>query len=241
MIYGLNYLSINPDTNNGYKVFVSALCYFYFFEVPVPDGSLYRFINVQDVQVFEDEIIIVMEGYLKTGDQEFRRYSLSLMDGKLLTDQVIEFSHLDSINKDMNYNVQRAYESNLMQPSKYNVFYVELTNAVAENDNSGDVNANNINQPAQEIMSAHVMVYDLQTGQSEKINSPELSSFLSSQSGANSMNFNTEGDILYMTSQGSQEFRVIEYNITDAKGTLHEIQADAVISSRIMDHRLNVA
>lgn len=211
------------------------------YEVRVPDGNLYGFINVQDVQVFGDEIIIVTEGYTKTGGRsEFHRYSLGLKDDKVLTDQVIDFSNLDSTNKDVNYNVQRAYESNLTQPSKFNVFYIELTKAAAENDNTGDAEAKRTQEFAQEIVSAHMMVYDLQTGQSEKINSPELSDFLGSQSGADSMNFNTEGDILYMTNRGPQGIRVIEYNIPDAKGTLHEIQADAVISSEIKDHRLNM-
>jgi hypothetical protein len=43
-----------------------------------------------------------------------------------------------------------------------------------------------------------------------------------------------------MTHRGPQGIRVIEYNITDAKGTLHEIQAGAVISSEIKDRRLHM-
>lgn len=220
------------------------------YEVSVPDGELNRIINVLDVQVFGDEIIVVTSNFNMI-DSEYHRYSLGLKSNQIPLDQLIMLPQPQNVEIErsgtvVNFNVQRVYETSITKPSQYNIFYAIQTQTVPESNNM--INSNNVSVQlinpvtSQEIVSAQMIVYDLQTGREVKIDSQEVIEFLETQSGTNLMNFDMDGDNVFLTKQSNQGVIVMEYNIPNDKATIHDVQlddqTDAVIYKVIKNQRL---
>lgn len=220
------------------------------YEVSVPDGELNRIINVLDVQVFGDEIVVVTSNFNMI-DSEYHRYSLGLKSNQIPLDQLIMLPQPQNVEIErsgtvVNFNVQRVYETSITKPSQYNIFYAIQTQTVPESNNM--INSNNVSVQlinpvtSQEIVSAQMIVYDLQTGREVKIDSQEVIEFLETQSGTNLMNFDMDGDNVFLTKQSNQGVIVMEYNIPNDKATIHDVQlddqTDAVIYKVIKNQRL---
>ncbi|MEX1030631.1 MAG: hypothetical protein WDZ91_11400 [Paenibacillaceae bacterium] len=213
------------------------------YEVNVPNGELgYMMINVQDVQVFGDEIVVVTSNFLNTVGKEYHRYSLDLGSNRAPLDQVIILPQPENVVIEgsgtvVNVNVQSVYETDITEPSNYNVFYSIQTQALVEDADTYTAPELGVNaiQMAQkltaqttlhEIVGAQIVVYDLQTGLEVKSDTQLLVDFITTQSKRDFMNLTMEGDNLFLIKQSEQGVTVMEYNISDAKATIHDIKLD---------------
>lgn len=77
------------------------------FKIPLPDQNRYHYVNVEDVQLVNNELIVVTHNsirfndnleYVEDDNTEMHVYSFDIGEEKLLKDEIIEFSTLDKEN-----------------------------------------------------------------------------------------------------------------------------------------------
>ncbi|GEM_PF-3364953 len=191
------------------------------YEVRVPDTSgyvldEYLYPYVLDVQVYGDELVIVVAARnYDTDDTEYRRYSLALASGEILSDEQLQFPLEEG------EHVQRVWETKFTQAASYNVFYT-----VFDDEESGGTDY------------GQFMRYDLESGQMDALESPVIDEFLEWQTSENNMRAQIDGDRLMLTEVGGQHVRVLDYDLSADQGTVHQIEAAHVIHSHIADDRI---
>jgi hypothetical protein len=219
------------------------------YELSLPDSNLYHYINVYDVQVYGDEIAVLTRNQNRNSNgSEFHRYSLSLKSENMtnMKDEIIEFSFPENLaaeNSDeaVNHNIQIVPDSNITSSNRYNIFFAAQIRNVEPNDQTvraEPVNRNQTTVHYQEIVSAKIMIYDLQTNQWVTVNTPEIIDFLDVPLDVTSLNTKLEGNQLYLTKHSDQIVSVIEYSIPDEKITLYEVKEEFVVFSEVKNDRI---
>lgn len=217
------------------------------YEASLPDSKLYQFINLNDVQVYQDEIIVLTRNHNRNDNRsEFHRYSLILKSGKLtnLTDRMIEFPFSENLSSDgdtkTNSNLEIILDSNLMGSGRYHVFFATETQHMERNKltTSQAGIKRDVDVSYQEILSAQIMIYDIQTAQWEKINIPEIIDFLDVPLDSARLNTKLEGNQLYLTKHTDQAVSVMEYNILDEKATRYDVVINSIIRSAVKEDRI---
>jgi hypothetical protein len=254
-IYEDDYLLVYADVKSD-DSFSSAARSFYFdvsvldkklrkswsYEVSVPNRDSEYMINVQDVQLFEDEIVVVTSNYPNRADMVYHLYRLGLKNEQAPKDQVILLpQHKNAVNEStgtvVNFDVQSVYDTYTTKPNNYSVFYARETQSVMQDTDTyvtsePVANSNQLNEqksdrsfPAK-TTSAQFIIYDLRTGLDVKRNTQHLVDFIKAQSDTSFMNLKLNGDHLFLTQQSEQGIKVIEYNIKEEKTIEHDIHLD---------------
>jgi hypothetical protein len=193
------------------------------YEAAVPNGKLYQQILVHDVQVVGEQLKVVTVNYTYNGQQEPHLYTLGLQSGQAPMDQTLPYE--PSGSPDIETFLEEGYPSNAAEPSRYTVLYAMLTKKVKEADGSYSF----------EEMGGRLLVYDIRSGQEVKIDSQEISDFLSG--GRQGHLIEHEGDSLYFAKQTGQGVTVIQYDIAGAKSVERSVQTGADLRFMDLDDR----
>lgn len=198
------------------------------YEVNVPNGNLYNRVIVNDVQVVGEQLKVVTQNYNNNGNTEIveiHLYTLGLTDAKEPVDQVLFQSRG---NTDMNTNIGMGNEENVIHPNKYIVIHSVQIEKV-QNDRGGYT---------MKETGGQLHVFDIQSGQEVKLESQEISEFLSGGARENRLGISLQGDNLFLAKKTGKGTRVVRYNIPEARLTAHDVQTDSVDNLTLMNGRL---
>ncbi|WP_430788911.1 hypothetical protein VBD025_02290 [Virgibacillus flavescens] len=166
------------------------------FPIKVPDSSGIDYIDIQDVQVIDNKLYLVTDNMVANKDEiatENIIYTIDVASEKLIENQMI-FSNLEVPQREnedyTNVNVIQASDDT----NQHVVFLKSLQKDLPEEQRTVET--------VQEIN-----VYDLVTGEMERLNIPEK--LKESQVSL------FDGTMLYFTSYVKQELIIMQYNIKD--------------------------
>jgi hypothetical protein len=212
------------------------------YEVSVPNRDSEYMINVQDVQVFEDEIVVVTSNYTNRVGTEYHLYRLGLANKQIPLDQVILLPQpkntvIESSGIMVNFDVQSVYDTYTTKPNNYSVFYARQTQTAYQDADTyiaSELGANSnqlgelssLQSAPEKTTSAQIIIYDLRTGLEVKSNTQHLVDSIKAQSDTSYMNLNLNGNHLFLTQQSEQGIKVMEYNIKEEETINHDIHLD---------------
>lgn len=197
------------------------------YEVGVPNGNLYNWIYVYDVQVVGDQVKVVTQNNDANSRSEIHLYSFGLRNGEAPADQIL-FREQESEN--MKTNIGGGFEENAVRPSRYIVFHaIQLKQAQGGQSGYGGY-------PMEEA-GAQLLVFDIQTGQEVKIESREINDLLRDGT-RHAFSLSLQGDNIFLANKSGEGVRVIRYNIPEAKTTVNDVGIDSVVHTTLKNGRL---
>lgn len=185
------------------------------YEILVPSLNEYEYPYVNEVQVFGDEIVLLLSGYKRgEDDKEFRRYAIDLHHGELLSEEVVPLTIMGYVG------AKRAGQSywnpHWSQPNEYNLFYTRADNGLL----------------------SELIRYDLQMGELEVLSSPMINEYLSQEREDDvTVNVVTDGDIVYIMETAEKYVQVLEYDMVLEEGRIYSFDVPHAIHANIIGDR----
>lgn len=218
------------------------------FTVPFPGSSKYRYPSIWDVQVFGDELVVLMKGFDEKSEiSRYSRYVFSIANRELLSEQKIDFPLPETMAANEQVHIQRTATTSVMQPAKFQVFYLENVQVqLTETANSDEISAQN-GEPTNEADTeqltlnkspVHLMIYNMQSGQFETIDPLVTGALLKGWQEADFTKMILDGETLYSIKQDQQGALVSAYGLTEHSNAEYEVQAEDVIFAEIKGERM---
>lgn len=179
--------------------------------IPVLELDMYAYTYVEDVQVYGDELIILVSGrFNSSNERAFHRYTIGLTNGEVRNEEALPFSEWGIVE------ARIVPENNVTLAGKYAVFYT-----------------NGQEQP-------QLIRYDMQAGTMEALQAPEAVEFLEwlSQKEESNLIFVRDGDKLYAMNYEQQGMHILEYDLRTDQAASRYMEEEGVIHAQIGDNRM---
>jgi hypothetical protein len=168
-------------------------------EVPIKEN--YGWMDTVDVQVIDGKLKVISSGFRSDGGNDLKVYTIDIEEQKLVNDEDI---HSDPTGENARSEIRVLNDYNSIQPQKYLIYKIaayDYNNEQGEGVRDGEPN----------LIENEVMIHDLESSQSKKINVPD--EILGPKSESSTISNST----LFTSSQSENSLEVNQYDIENDK------------------------
>ena len=197
-----NYSSVTEDEEFKIEVLNKKTNKESSFSVDLPKGTNYSYMYIEDIEVANNQLIIVTNGYSLNNENEqdeHHFYSISLPNEKIEKDESLKLDLVNLDGKQIQY-VELLSGMNTIQTSKFLVYRVEIGDAQSETELYED---QELYETTYELIGVNI-----ETGEQFLI---DLSDEVGNQ--ALSSAFSIEKDILYFYKKNKETITIYTYSL----------------------------